>query len=337
MDERDNTIRCQFKKWLRRTTIFNANALYLLAAAGAFLVPWGAGELRALVPALRGMDLSAWLTCIYQIGFLALPCSLYALRHKGVGQSMRLAPPDLAPMLYAMLAAVFGLFFTSKLGELWLLLIQKLGGRTLPASMEIPTTSDALARALLLVAVVPGVCEELFFRGALLGAWERRGAGSALIVSSCLFCFLHGSIQGLPVQLLLGFVLGYVVLSSGSVYVGMLYHTVHNGMALVFAYLGNTAPAEGEVSLYQDAARYIAQHGGAGLFLMELLGSALLFAVSLLLFRLHRMRTGEALDKVAVPDKRPMGWQELLVLLAALVTVSTFYVEDLFIVCGIIG
>ena len=89
--------------------------------------------------------------------------------------------------------------------------------------------------ALLISALLPAVCEELMFRGMMLSAWERRGGRQALAMSALLFACLHGSVKGLPVHLVLGLALAALVMGSGSLYGGMLFHLLYNGLSLLLS------------------------------------------------------------------------------------------------------
>ncbi|MEG0767519.1 MAG: CPBP family glutamic-type intramembrane protease, partial [Clostridia bacterium] len=58
----------------------------------------------------------------------------------------------------------------------------------------------------------------------------------AILLSGCLFAFMHGSILGLPAHLLLGLVLGVLAVYTGSIWAPMLYHLCHNGLSMLIAY-----------------------------------------------------------------------------------------------------
>ncbi len=97
------------------------------------------------------------------------------------------------------------------------------------------------------LAVVPGICEELFFRGYLFAALSRvASAGRAVWVSALLFGLFHvvaGSLatpeRFLP-SLFLGLILGGLAWRSGSVLPGIVMHVVHNALLLLIAYYRQT-------------------------------------------------------------------------------------------------
>lgn len=92
--------------------------------------------------------------------------------------------------------------------------------------------------ALALFALTPAVCEEHLFRGFLLsGLRQDRGGGRfwAILVSGLLFGAFHYSLYRQPVTSLLGFALGYLAWESRSLWPGILFHLLHNGLAATAA------------------------------------------------------------------------------------------------------
>lgn len=87
---------------------------------------------------------------------------------------------------------------------------------------------------LLLMAVSPGICEEVLFRGAILGSLRRRWpAWKSVVFSSIMFGFLHFSIYRLFATTVLGGAMGWMVIQTGSIYPAMLAHFWNNAMATV--------------------------------------------------------------------------------------------------------
>lgn len=337
----DSLKKQQFKSWLRRPTLFIANAWYLMAAAGQTVVPYALILIIRLISLIIPIELSD-ASLVYtsstmqQLLVLALPVIVYAVRHEGVSQSMRLNPPQFDMTLYSFTAALFSVMLCGCLSTWWSLLFEQLGGWLYSSSIPVPTTYEELIVSILLVGVTPGICEELLFRGALMGAWERRGTVKAVVVTSVLFALLHGSVLGLPVQLLMGFALGYVVVVSDSLYAGMTFHTVYNSFTIFLNYLSARQPSVSDALSRMTVSEYIAVTGGyASLLLETLLTGALLAGVLLMMFRAQKQREVEIV-KISGGDPAKLTWQELLLLLCGLITVGVAYLEDLLWIFGII-
>ncbi|QDU31180.1 ABC-2 family transporter protein [Anatilimnocola aggregata] len=98
------------------------------------------------------------------------------------------------------------------------------------------------AFVLISMAIMPAICEELFFRGYLQNALQQKlPYWGAILISAALFGVFHLSVGGLAVlervisSAMLGLVLGWICWRSGSVWPGMLLHMVHNGLLMAMA------------------------------------------------------------------------------------------------------
>jgi ABC-type Na+ efflux pump permease subunit/membrane protease YdiL (CAAX protease family) len=94
-------------------------------------------------------------------------------------------------------------------------------------------SGGSLWAVLLAFAVVPGVCEELLFRGFLLaGLRHRRSTLTAIALVGFIFALYHVNLEKIPVVTLLGMLLAFVCLRCGSIYPAMLLHMANNGLSL---------------------------------------------------------------------------------------------------------
>lgn len=95
------------------------------------------------------------------------------------------------------------------------------------------------AQIVLFLCLLPGICEELAFRGVLLHGLRRRFSPVALVfVVGAVFGLFHVSLFRLIPTGYLGAVLAAVVLLTGSIFPAMLWHTLNNAAALLPAYFG---------------------------------------------------------------------------------------------------
>jgi sodium transport system permease protein len=93
------------------------------------------------------------------------------------------------------------------------------------------------------LAVMPGICEEIAFRGLLLhGLRTRFGPIMLVVVTGAIFGFFHVELFRLIPTAYLGMVLAAVTLLTGSIFPAMLWHALNNSAALVPAALGWWAP-----------------------------------------------------------------------------------------------
>ncbi|AMV38479.1 ABC transporter permease subunit/CPBP intramembrane protease [Planctomyces sp. SH-PL62] len=95
---------------------------------------------------------------------------------------------------------------------------------------------SGIAPTLLVLALLPAICEEAAFRGFILsGLQSGRRTRSAIVLSALLFGFLHvflSLFQQLFNATLLGVFLGLLAIRSRSLWPGVLFHALNNGFAI---------------------------------------------------------------------------------------------------------
>lgn len=119
----------------------------------------------------------------------------------------------------------------------------------------------ALWQALLFLALLPAVCEELAFRGLLVyGLHRRLRPLPLLLLVGLVFGLFHVSLFRIAPTAYLGLLLTAVSLLTGSVYPAMVWHGLNNALALVAAHVG--APLdEASPILYAAGAATLAVAG----------------------------------------------------------------------------
>lgn len=93
---------------------------------------------------------------------------------------------------------------------------------------RLPQSWAGLAWWLPIGAMLPGVCEEILFRGAIQGTLERKGAVKAVVITSFLFALFHLNPWNFAAAMLIGLGFGFVTVRSNSIIPAMAWHTVNN-------------------------------------------------------------------------------------------------------------
>ncbi len=94
--------------------------------------------------------------------------------------------------------------------------------------------AESLAMLLFVVAVVPAIVEELAFRGFILSGFRHMGhKWRAIVLASIFFGMSHAVFQQSLVAFVVGIVIGYVTVQSGSIVPAMAMHMVHNSLAVL--------------------------------------------------------------------------------------------------------
>ena len=98
-----------------------------------------------------------------------------------------------------------------------------------------------LANALVL-ALIPAIGEELFFRGVLLGELlkSKVNPAAAIIFTGLVFSLFHGEFSNILAIWALGSFLGYLYYVSGSLWVSVFAHFTNNFLFVLLKYLYNT-------------------------------------------------------------------------------------------------
>ncbi|MGL5892391.1 MAG: lysostaphin resistance A-like protein, partial [Bacteroidia bacterium] len=106
-----------------------------------------------------------------------------------------------------------------------------------------PAVGDYIS-CLLILALLPAIAEELFFRAALLQllvVWFRN-KHIAVVFSALIFTFMHGTVTGFPAIFLGGLILGYLFMWTGSLRVSIIGHFMFNAFSITTTYMNQHSP-----------------------------------------------------------------------------------------------
>lgn len=99
-------------------------------------------------------------------------------------------------------------------------------------------TQDNLLLNLCLVALMPAICEEVFFRGFVLTSFKhnKKSNRGAIVASGILFGMMHMDFIRIVPTSILGMAFAYAVCKTNSIGVSMFMHFLNNGFAVVVTY-----------------------------------------------------------------------------------------------------
>lgn len=109
----------------------------------------------------------------------------------------------------------------------------------IPTEVPLPENSPQYLISLFIIAISPGICEEIMFRGIILDAYESIGRKRSIVISASLFAIFHFTIFNMVGPLLLGIVFGIMVYQTNSIYSSIIGHIVNNGIAITIGYYMN--------------------------------------------------------------------------------------------------
>ncbi len=191
-------------------------------------------------PTVTSWGQMAWVTTFSQLVMIVVPAvGLTYLLTRSPRQTLLLAMPKPLSLPAAVLLAIFLHPAFLWMGEG----IKHVYPISEDALTQLEPLSAALASAslwsvLLVIAVVPAICEELAFRGFILSGLRSAGhRWRALVISSFLFGITHSILQQSISAFVVGLVIGYIAMQTGSILPGMLYHFTHNALAVLLSRL----------------------------------------------------------------------------------------------------
>lgn len=297
----------------KRPSRFSALLIWAIAALGLILSSLLSGLLYPLLDALNPQVQLLIINLVYYLPFVALPVFWLAKRTPGLYEAYRPNPISLFNVISIVILAMLGLFFVNDISILWAIPFEALGLNPFAASIPAAQNARELVLNVVTVAVIPAVCEEFLFRGALLSAFERSGTRHAMWISSLLFMLVHASFAGAPSELILGMVLAFIVVWSDSIYAGLIYHTVHNATAVVLDYLQAQWATGEEAAQSLTILQSIGGWAGVVELTFSIALTALLIHFTLKIFRVRGQLRGIVAEKRIKEALRPGEWAVLIV------------------------
>lgn len=168
---------------------------------------------------------------------ILLPAVLFMVRSKEGDFHLKRAP--ISQVLLAVLMGIGVFFIAAGVNTVFNELFTLTGADTSSSSTPMPEMGGVLqlVLCLLLIAVIPALCEETLFRGALLYSWRGLGRVRAVALTSVLFALLHFSIPSFPALFLIGAVLGILAYDSRSIWPSVIVHFTNNAMSVLYTFL----------------------------------------------------------------------------------------------------
>jgi membrane protease YdiL (CAAX protease family) len=112
------------------------------------------------------------------------------------------------------------------------------------AFLTMPTFAD-FVRVFIVVAIIPAVGEEMFFRGILMRFAKKRTRTMVfpIIFTAVIFAYVHTNIYGYLSIFLAGILLAVIYNLTGSLWCNIIGHLFFNGLTIILAYMSNSNAA----------------------------------------------------------------------------------------------
>ncbi|MEJ5993898.1 CPBP family intramembrane glutamic endopeptidase [Pedobacter sp. Du54] len=121
--------------------------------------------------------------------------------------------------------------------EEWMRRMEDEGAKTTATLLKMKSIGDFLT-TLIIVAIVPAICEEFLFRGALQRTFLRwiKNPHVAIWISAIIFSTIHFQFYGFFPRLFLGAAFGYIYFWTGSLWYTIFAHFLNNGFAVTISW-----------------------------------------------------------------------------------------------------
>jgi len=182
--------------------------------------------------------------------------------------------------------------FPSFLGTLeeWMKEKEKDAAALTKKFLDIKTTPELFFN-LGMIALIPALGEELLFRGIvqrIFSDWAKN-AHAGIWISAMLFSAMHLQFYGFIPRLLLGVLLGYMLVWSGSLWLPIVAHFFNNASAVIFIFLFN----RGSISIDPDK---IGTEDGTSTYLIA--GTVIFFALLFVFYRRLKWKEADYKKKI---------------------------------------
>lgn len=122
--------------------------------------------------------------------------------------------------------------------EAWMLVKEK-QMEVITKQLLVMKNPGDLVLNLFMIAVLPAVSEELFFRGCIQRIFTRwiKSAHAAIWITAIIFSAIHIQFYGFFPRMLLGALFGYLLVWSGNIWYPIVAHFVNNAATVIAAYV----------------------------------------------------------------------------------------------------
>ena len=107
--------------------------------------------------------------------------------------------------------------------------------------MELFVNTDSIVQLFInifVIAIIPGFCEELMFRGWIQRSLiKRNNPHVAIWVTAIIFSAIHFQFYGFIPRMILGAILGYAYYYTGTLWASIIMHALNNTVAVVMGFL----------------------------------------------------------------------------------------------------
>ncbi|WP_432408659.1 CPBP family glutamic-type intramembrane protease [Wukongibacter sp. M2B1] len=221
-----------------KITIMEINVLYLVAALMLITI----GAYAQITNIKLGLIITEYI-------LILLPVIIFLkVKGRGIKTFLRFNKIRVKHGLLVVLITLLSYPIAALGNVIVLSILSVLGLEIKPSPVPVADNFGEYIVLFFIVAISAGICEEVFFRGLLLRAYEEKYKTAGIVMTAILFGVFHFNLQNLAAPIVLGLVFGYLVHITDSIYAGIIGHITNNGIAVTLMY--------GLTVLYKKLSKY---------------------------------------------------------------------------------
>lgn len=208
--------------------------------------------------ALGVEDADALFTCIVQIViFGCVSISGYTISARKRGEGIKVVAADfgarklsLKNWLLIIPMCVCAIAVSSGISMVWQIALRMMGFTHISSPTDYSSVG-VLFKELFLVAVLPGVFEEVAHRG-LIYAGYKESKWKFVLVSALLFSLMHQNIVQTGYTFFFGATIALMMYYTGSIWPGIVLHVANNGFSVISGYVDQNGGAFSFIAKIQN-------------------------------------------------------------------------------------
>lgn len=245
----------QLKKEIRSTVNKTSSGLLLFYGCGILYqivitiiamayAQMGKESYNAFVSYISDPSFNLLMNSFYQALFMTLPFILSTFISKQRPSDILLyGKPKKGSVIPLAILGLGGAMLCNLANSIVYSLFSLFGSTPQGGNVEMNLGIESIFFNVFTIAVIPAVFEEFAFRGIFMGLLRKRlSSSAAIIISAAAFGLMHGNFSQMPFAFLIGLLLGYLYVASGSLWVPMLVHMLNNTYSVLLDHITNGMP-----------------------------------------------------------------------------------------------
>ncbi|MCR3921037.1 MAG: CPBP family intramembrane metalloprotease [Firmicutes bacterium] len=198
------------------------------------------------------------------LSFAVIPALLYKVDFKEV---FSVKAPSIRQVMGSLLIW-FGTYLIVMLVTQVIMYFFPEGFLAVSDSMSDLFSSSAILVALLIVAVMPAICEEMLHRGFILHTLGAQGKWQRVLLMGFVFGVFHLDPYRFVPTALLGMAFTFVMIETNNIIIPMFMHFINNALAVLFSFVESETPLLTQDQLLMTLGTYLVIAATAPFLLM---------------------------------------------------------------------